>query len=199
VALDVVVLAQTEIGELSESGHGGRGGSSAMPHKQNPVAAIAARAAAIQAPGLVATLLAAMPQELQRAAGAWHAEWKPLTELLRVTGSGAAWLGDCLGRLSVDTDRMRANLEITDGLIHADRVVAALAPALGCQAANEVVADLRGAASFSDALRHDRRVTDVLDAGTLTALLVPADAIGSAPALVDRILAATVAPDAQSR
>jgi 3-carboxy-cis,cis-muconate cycloisomerase len=197
VALDVVVLAQTEVGELSESGSAGRGGSSAMPHKQNPVAAVAARAAAIQAPGLVATLLAAMPQELQRAAGAWHAEWRALTELLRVTGSGAAWLADCLARLRVDTDRMRANLEITHGLIGADRVVAALSPALGRQAANEVVTELSGAPSFAEALRHDRRVTDVLDGATLASLLDPGEAIGSAPALVDRILATTVAANPQ--
>jgi 3-carboxy-cis,cis-muconate cycloisomerase len=198
VALDVVVLAQTEVGELSESGDAGRGGSSAMPHKQNPVAAIAARAAAIQAPGLVATLLAAIPQELQRAAGAWHAEWRSLSELLRVTGSGAAWLADCLGRLRVDTERMRANLEMTNGLIHADRVVAALAPALGRQAADALVTELSGAPSFADALRHDRRVTDVLDPGALASLLDPAAAIGAAPALVDRILATTVAANAQA-
>jgi 3-carboxy-cis,cis-muconate cycloisomerase len=169
-----------------------------MPHKQNPVAAVSARAAALQAPGLVATLLTAMPQELQRAAGAWHAEWRPLTELLRVTGSGAAWVADCLGRLRVDTDRMRANLELTDGLIHADRILAALAPALGRQQASNIVSELSGAPSFAEALRHDRRVTDVLDGATLGFLLDPAEAVGSAPALVDRILATTVEPDAPS-
>jgi 3-carboxy-cis,cis-muconate cycloisomerase len=107
VARDVTLLAQTEIGELAE---GKPGGSSSMPHKRNPVAAVSTLAAAAQAPGLVATLLAAMPQELQRAAGGWHAEWRPLRELLTATGSAAAWLRDCLENLVVYPDRMRANL-----------------------------------------------------------------------------------------
>jgi len=113
VAGDVVLLAQTEIGEVRE-GVEGRGGSSAMAHKRNPVAAISARAAARQAPGLVATLLAAMEQEHERAAGAWHAEWPALRALLTFTGSAAAWLRDCLENLEVDVDRMRANLGDAD-------------------------------------------------------------------------------------
>jgi len=107
VARDVTLLAQTEVGEVTE---GRPGGSSSMPHKRNPVAAVSALAGAAQAPGLVATLLAAMPQELQRAAGGWHAEWRPLRELLTATGSAAAWLHDCLENLVVHPDRMRANL-----------------------------------------------------------------------------------------
>ena len=81
-----------------------------MPHKRNPVAAISARACARQAPGLVATLLACMEQEHERAAGAWHAEWAPLRALLVATGSAAAWLRACLEGLEVDAERMRANL-----------------------------------------------------------------------------------------
>jgi 3-carboxy-cis,cis-muconate cycloisomerase len=108
VAGDIVLLAQTEIGEVRE-GVEGRGGSSAMAHKRNPVAAISARAAARQAPGLVATLLAAMEQEHERGAGTWHAEWPALRALLTFTGSTAAWLRDCLENLEVDVDRMRAN------------------------------------------------------------------------------------------
>ena len=109
VAGDVVLLAQTEVGEVRE-GVEGRGGSSAMVHKRNPVAAISARAAARQAPGLVATLLAAMEHEHERAAGAWHAEWPALRALLTFTGSAAAWLRDCLEHLQVDVDQMRANV-----------------------------------------------------------------------------------------
>jgi 3-carboxy-cis,cis-muconate cycloisomerase len=104
---DVVLLAQTEVGEVRE---GAPGGSSSMPHKRNPVAAISARACARQAPGLVATLLACMEQEHERAAGAWHAEWAPLRSLLVATGSAAAWLRSCLSGLEVDAARMRANL-----------------------------------------------------------------------------------------
>jgi len=108
VALDVVLLAQSEVGEVRE-GVPGRGGSSAMAHKRNPVAAVSARAAALRAPGLVATLLtAAQLQEHERAAGAWHAEWLALADLLRSVGSAAAWLRDCLEHLEVDAARMAA-------------------------------------------------------------------------------------------
>ena len=99
-----------------------------MPHKHNPVAAISALAGARQAPGLVATLLAAMEHEHERAAGAWHAEWGPLRELLRATGSAAAWLRDCLEHLEVDPERMRANLD--DALL-AERVAGAIGGSRG--------------------------------------------------------------------
>jgi 3-carboxy-cis,cis-muconate cycloisomerase len=109
-ARDVTLLAQTEIGEVRE-GVPGRGGSSAMPHKHNPVAAVATLANTAQAPGLVGTLLAATAaQDHERAAGAWHAEWLPLRALLVAAGSAAAWLADCLTHLEVDGARMRANI-----------------------------------------------------------------------------------------
>jgi 3-carboxy-cis,cis-muconate cycloisomerase len=108
VALDVVLLAQSDVAEVRE-GVPGRGGSSAMAHKRNPVAAISTRAAALRAPGLVATLLtAAQSQEHERAAGGWHAEWLALADLLRTVGSAAAWLRDCLEHLEVDAARMAA-------------------------------------------------------------------------------------------
>jgi 3-carboxy-cis,cis-muconate cycloisomerase len=114
-ALDVVLLAQSEVGEVREAAPGG---SSSMPHKRNPVAAISARACARQAPGLVATLLGAMEQEHERAAGAWHAEWAPLRALLVATGSAAAWLRTGLEGLEVDAERMSANLpEPDDGAV----------------------------------------------------------------------------------
>jgi 3-carboxy-cis,cis-muconate cycloisomerase len=109
VAVDVVLLAQTEVGEAAEVAPG-RGGSSAMPHKANPVAAISARACARRAPGLVATLFAAMEQEHERAAGAWHSEWPTLTELLRSVGSAASWLAESLASLRLDPARMAATV-----------------------------------------------------------------------------------------
>ena len=109
VAVDVVLLAQTEVAEVAEVGEG-RGGSSAMPHKRNPVASIAALGCAAQAPGLVSTLLSAMVQEHQRAAGAWHAEWRPLRELFTCAGSAAAWLRESLAGLTPDPAAMAANL-----------------------------------------------------------------------------------------
>jgi 3-carboxy-cis,cis-muconate cycloisomerase len=110
VARDVILSAQTEVGELTESGT--EGGSSAMPHKHNPIRAVSAAASAAQAPGEVATLLSLMPQEHQRAAGNWYAEWRPLRALLECTGSAAYQLRQCLDRLEVHPDRMRANLTI---------------------------------------------------------------------------------------
>jgi 3-carboxy-cis,cis-muconate cycloisomerase len=107
VAGDLVMLAQSEIAEVQEARPGG---SSAMAHKQNPIAAITARAAAAQAPGLVATVFAAAAPELQRGAGPWHAEWPALTGLLRATGGAAARLRDSLTGLRVDAAAMASNL-----------------------------------------------------------------------------------------
>jgi 3-carboxy-cis,cis-muconate cycloisomerase len=107
-ARDVTLLAQNEVGEVSE---GNPGGSSAMAHKHNPVAAVSTLAATAQAPGLVATLLASAVQEHQRGAGGWQAEWRPLRELLVATGSAASWLRACLTDLAVHADVMRANLD----------------------------------------------------------------------------------------
>jgi 3-carboxy-cis,cis-muconate cycloisomerase len=106
-ARDIVLLSQTEVAEVREAVGGG---STAMPHKHNPVAAISALACAQQAPGYVSTLLAAMTQEHERAAGAWHSEWRPLSVLLITVGSAAAWLRTSLEGLEVDAERMRANL-----------------------------------------------------------------------------------------
>lgn len=108
VGRDVALLSQNEVGEVRE---GAPGGSSSMPHKQNPVASVAVVACALRTPGLVATLLGAMPGEHERAAGAWHAEWETLGDLLRLTGSAAAWTRELLDGLEVDAARMRANLD----------------------------------------------------------------------------------------
>jgi 3-carboxy-cis,cis-muconate cycloisomerase len=147
IARDVTLLAQSEVGEVHEgsgdAGSGGgvrRGGSSAMPHKQNPVAAIAILGCTRQVPGLLATLAASAEQEHQRAAGAWHAEWEPFADVLRLTGSAASWGAGLVGGLTVDTGRMRANLDATRGLPLAERVTGLLAPALGRVAAHDLVA-----------------------------------------------------------
>jgi 3-carboxy-cis,cis-muconate cycloisomerase len=113
IARDVVLLAQDEIGEVSErEGTDRRGRSSAMAHKRNPVAAVSVLACARRVPGLVATILAGMEQEHERAAGAWQAEWGVVSELLALTGSAAAWGRELLERLEVDPVRMRANLAL---------------------------------------------------------------------------------------
>ena len=110
VAGDVALLSQHEVGEVREGGDSDRGRSSSMSHKRNPVAAVSVIACAERVPGLVATMLAAMPQEHERAAGRWQGEWGTLTDLLRLTGSAAAWGADLLENVDVDSARMRANL-----------------------------------------------------------------------------------------
>jgi 3-carboxy-cis,cis-muconate cycloisomerase len=176
-ARDVTLLAQTEVGEAREAASGG---SSAMPHKRNPVAAVAALGCAGRAPGLVATLLAAMAQEHERAAGAWHAEWAPFSDLLTAVASAAAWLRQCLEGLEPDTARMRANLELTGGAIVAERVAAEL----GRAAADEVVARAGDAGSFAAAL------AERAGAAEAARLLDPSTYLGSAAAFVDRALEA---------
>jgi 3-carboxy-cis,cis-muconate cycloisomerase len=160
IARDVTLLAQSEVGEVSEGGGPAearadqrgadpqapaasprRGGSSAMPHKRNPVASIAILGCTRQVPGLLATLAAASEQELQRAAGAWHAEWEPLTALLRLTGSASSWAADLLPGLVVDTSRMAANLAATKGLPLAEHVSSLLAGVLGGAQAHDLVAE----------------------------------------------------------
>ena len=178
VAGDVVLLAQTEVGEVREGGGGARGGSSTMPHKRNPVAAISALAGARQAPGLVANLLAAMEHEHERAAGAWHAEWAPMRELLRSTGSAAAWLRECLEELEVDPERMRANL---DDAVLAERV----AGAIGRPDTGDLV---------RDALAAGRPLADIarehLDEDEAAHVLDPATYLGATDQLIDRALSA---------
>jgi 3-carboxy-cis,cis-muconate cycloisomerase len=174
-ARDVVLLSQTEVAEVRE---GAGGASSTMPHKRNPVAAICALGCAQQGPGLAATLLGAMAHEHERAAGSWHAEWRPLGELLRSTGSAVAWLRESLEGLEVDPERMRANLELTGGRLMAERV----AMALDGSDAHERVAEATRSEDFRAAvaaLLGDQEAEDLLD---------PAGYLGSAGIFVDRAL-----------
>jgi len=199
VARDVVLMAQTEVGEVRE-GVPGRGGSSTLPHKRNPVAAISAVASAMRAPGLVASLLGAMAHEHERAAGPWHAEWRPLGELLEATGSAAAWLRDCLEHLEVDAERMRANLDLTHGALLAERVTTALAPALGRHPAHELVQAAAQEAfaserALGDVLAENGEVTAHVDRDELARLLDPAGYLGATGALIDRALRAHRSPE----
>jgi 3-carboxy-cis,cis-muconate cycloisomerase len=195
IALDVVLLAQTEVAEVREAA---AGGSSTMPHKQNPVAAIAARACAAQAPGLVATLLAAMAHEHERAAGPWHAESKPLTGLLVSVGSAASWLRTCLEGLRPDRERMRANLEATGGRLLAERVTSALADVLGRGAAHDAVAQAAADTGrpFAEALAAHPLLRGHLTLQDAEELLDPAGYTGIARELVERAISARKDKDA---
>jgi len=211
VARDVTLLAQTEVGEVSEgsagdagsSGAPRRGGSSAMPNKSNPVAAVAILGCAKQVPGLVSTLLASAEQEYQRAAGAWHAEWQPYGHLLELVVSAAAWARDLLTNLAVDKGRMAANLAEAGGLPLAERVTALLRGSLGAPAAHDLVAvaAARSASSgvpFRDVLLATPEIEDKLATAGITPAEVeraldPSGYLGSSDAFISAALAAHAA------
>jgi 3-carboxy-cis,cis-muconate cycloisomerase len=193
IALDVELLAQTEVGEVAEGGGEGRGGSSTLPHKRNPVGAVAVSACAARVPGLVSTMLAAMAQEHERAAGAWQAESETLSDLLRLTGSAAAALRELLEGLEPDPERMRANLDATGGLLMTESVVTALTPSLGRAKAQELV---EGAARSAldqgrpvrDLLAELPEVSESIGEDGLDRALAPESYLGAAGQLVDRAI-----------
>jgi 3-carboxy-cis,cis-muconate cycloisomerase len=201
VARNVTLLAQTEVAEVAEGGDTpGQGGSSAMPHKRNPVMSVLILGCTRRAPGLLATLAAAAEQEYQRAAGAWHAEWETLSDLLRLTGSAASWSASLLSGLRVDAARMRVNLDAAGGLPLAEHLTTVLAPSLGRLAAHELVAAasdraVRQRISLPEALLADEPTAATLrDAGIgpteLAAAADPAGYLGAAAEFVRRALAA---------
>ena len=230
IARDVTLLTQPEIGEVSEgAGAPGarpadqrpadqrpadqrgadpqapaasprRGGSSAMPHKHNPVASIAILGCTKQVPGLLATLAMATEQELQRAAGAWHAEWEPLTALLRLTGSASSWAVELLSGLVVDTSRMAANLNATKGLPLAEHVASLLAGVLGPAQAHDLVAEagvraVSAGLPLQDVLLAVPKLEERLSAAGITAeqiesALEPSGYLGSADAFITAALEA---------
>ncbi len=195
IGRDVVLLAQTEVAEVSEGGGEGRGGSSTMPHKRNPVGAVGLVACAQRGPGLVATMLGAMTHEHERGAGSWQAEWETLPALLRLTGSAAGTLKELLEGVEVDPEKMRSDMDLTDGLMMSESVAAALAPALGRPDAQDLVekAARRSVDSgrpFRDVLLDVPAVADSLGVDGLDAALDPGAYLGVTAELIDRTLAA---------
>jgi 3-carboxy-cis,cis-muconate cycloisomerase len=170
IARDVTLLAQTEVGELQA----GAGGSSAMPHKQNPVPAIMVLASAKQAPGLLATLASATEQELQRAAGAWHSEWQPLSHLLTLTGNTSSWTTELLSTLEINAPKMRANLEATNGLPMSEHVAGILSAGMGRQSANDLVAKAASRATTDNITLAEALLSDETSAAALAAANISA-------------------------
>ncbi|MFF9221836.1 3-carboxy-cis,cis-muconate cycloisomerase [Streptomyces viridosporus] len=186
LAADVLTLSRTEIAELSE---GSGGGSSAMPHKANPVRSTLIAAAARRAPQLAATLYGALAAEDERPAGAWHAEWEPLRDLLRLVGGTARDAAELTEGLRVHPDAMRDHLGLTHGLIVSERLSAELAPVLGRARAKELLTEAAERTraegrSLADLLAEEPELTDV-DLGEPTD---PARYTGSAGVLTDRAL-----------
>ncbi|MFE0888063.1 3-carboxy-cis,cis-muconate cycloisomerase [Streptomyces rochei] len=186
IAADVLTLSRTEIGELAE---GSGGGSSAMPHKANPVRSTLIAAAARRAPQLAATLYGSLAAEDERPAGAWHAEWEPLRDLLRLTGGAARDAAELTEGLQVRPEVMREHLALTHGLIVSERLSAELAPVLGRARAKALLTELAGRTYTEDrSLAELLAEVPELKGLDLTALTDPARYTGSAGALTDRAL-----------
>jgi 3-carboxy-cis,cis-muconate cycloisomerase len=185
---------QSEIAEVAEPGGQGRGGSSTMPHKRNPIGSALALAAAQRAPGLVATFLSAMVQEHERGVGGWQAEWPTVASLIQATGLAAASMAEVAGGLTVDAARMRANLDATRGVIFAEKAAMLLAGKIGRDAAHKVLEEaarrsLAQARHLSEVLAEMPEVTRHLDSSALRNLEVPEEYLGSADEFRLRLLA----------
>jgi 3-carboxy-cis,cis-muconate cycloisomerase len=179
IGLDVVLLAQTEVGEAAEPAGEGRGGSSTMPHKENPVGSTLALACARHAQAAAGLLLGSLVQAHERAVGAWQAEWWALNDALAFGGGAVASMREVVEGLRVDVERMRANLELTDGLVMAEAASFALAERLGRTEARELVTRAARGGSFREELAGELP-PDALD---------PRGYLGSAGVFVDRALA----------
>ncbi len=196
MARDISLLMQGEVGEATEPGGQGRGGSSTMPHKRNPIGCSLTLAAAVRVPGLVATFLSAMVQEHERALGGWQAEWPTVAVIVQATGLAAASMAEVAEGLVVDPARMRANIEATRGVIFAERVTMRLGEKLGRDVAHKLLED-----ATRQSITEGRRLADVLagmpevkqhlDSATLRELDVPEQYLGMADAFRVRLLASS--------
>jgi 3-carboxy-cis,cis-muconate cycloisomerase len=193
IAIDVQNLTRTETGEVTEPTAAGRGGSSAMPQKRNPVLATLMRSAALQVPVLSAGLTQCLIAEDERSAGAWHAEWQLLRECLRLTGGAAHTAVELAEGLEVHEDRMAENLALTGGQIVSERIVAVLAPRIGKVAAKKLLTAVAGTAAdagrpLADLLAEAPELAGQFSSAELADLCDPAAYSGAAAPLVDRAL-----------
>jgi 3-carboxy-cis,cis-muconate cycloisomerase len=196
IARDIALHAQTEIAEAFEPAGEGRGGSSTMPHKRNPVSSAVVLAAATRTPGLVSTMLTAMVQEEERGLGGWHAEWETLPQIVRLTAGALHHLAETAPRLEIDADRMRQNLEVTRGLIYAEAVTMALAQDIGKAAAHtlmeaECARARKETRHLRDVLGETNEVRKCLSSEALEALFDPRRYLGMAEGFVDRVVASS--------
>ncbi len=188
IAKDISLLMQTEVGEVFERAGEGKGGSSTMPHKRNPVTCAAILANTNRTPNLVASMLSTMPQEHERSAGLWHLEWEVLEELMMLTAGTVERGIELLEGLEVDKNRMLANLEITKGLIYAENISLALSPKIGKIQAHELVEK-----ACKSAIQQGKYLKDVLqemniDLINLEDLFKPENSIGNSLEIIDGIL-----------
>ncbi len=194
ISKDIILMAQTEVGEVAEPAGEGRGGSSTLPHKRNPILSVTAAANARRVQDLARTLGAAMVQEHERAAGAWHSEWEALSDALALAGGAAANVREATEGLEVHPERMRENLDRTGGMLLAENVTTLAAGRLGRLEAHDLVeAACRRAIEEGKHLREellgDGRIREALSEEEIDAALDPAGYLGSAGSFVDRALA----------
>jgi len=174
MARDISLLMQGEVGEVAEPGGEGRGGSSTMPHKRNPIACSLTLAAANRVPGLVASFLFGMSQEHERGAGGWQAEWATIARVIEDTGLALASMTEVAEGWTVDASRMRANIEATGGLIFTERAMLLLGPKMGRDAAHKLLEEATRHSKLGDVL------ADYLSPQEIGELNVPESYLGSA-------------------
>jgi 3-carboxy-cis,cis-muconate cycloisomerase len=194
IARDIALHSQTEIAEVSEPIAEGRGGSSTMPHKRNPIASAVVLSAAARVPGLVGTMLSAMPQEQERGLGGWHGEWETLPDVVRLTAGALRQMAETAPRLEIDRERMKQNLEQTRGLIYAEAVAMALAKEIGKSEAHKLVEaaserTMKQKRHFREVLADDAQISKHISKGALAELFDPHNYLGEAEAFVDQVVA----------
>jgi len=193
IARDISLMAQTEVAEVAEPAAPGKGGSSTMPHKQNPVGCAVILSAAIRVPALVCTMLASMVQEHERGLGGWHAEWESLPEICMLAGGAVAQAAALLGGLEIREDRMSENIEVTRGLIFSEAVAMALRSKLGRSQSHQLLEEASRRAveknqSLQDVLLSDARVREHLSTEEIARLMDPGNYIGSAREMTRKVL-----------
>jgi 3-carboxy-cis,cis-muconate cycloisomerase len=194
IAQDLALHMQTEIAEFHEPREMGRGGSSAMPHKQNPVTVAAILAAAVRVPGLVSTMLAAMQQQDERGLGNWHAEWETLPELVCLSGGALHHLAELLPKLEIDTNRMRQNLDLTGGLIFSEGVAAARGEKIGRSEARAILdaatqTALKTKQPLRAVLENDPAIKQHFSPQEFDKLFDPTNYAGASGEFIDGVLA----------
>jgi len=195
IARDISLLMQNEVGEGAEPGGQGRGGSSTMPHKRNPIGCAVTLAAANRTPGLVASFLSGMIQEHERGVGGWQAEWSTVSALIQATGVAAASMAEVTSGLTIDPERMRANITATHGAIFAERAMIMLAKALGRDQGHRLLEEatrqsVEKGVRLTDFLAAMPEITKHLSPKEIEGLDDPHQYLGSAEAFRQRQLAA---------
>ena len=194
MARDISLLMQNEVAEVSEAADAGRGGSSTMPHKNNPIGCAVTLAQAQRVPGLASSFLSAMIQEHERGVGGWQAEWPIIAAVIQASGLAAASMAEVAEGLKVDVSHMRANIETTRGMVFAERAMMLLAQKIGRERAKKILED-----AVRKSTQQGRHLKEVLaampdtkkylDAAALRDLDVPENYLGTAEEFRQRLLA----------